>query len=306
MRSHRSLLVRRTRGFTLIELLVVVAIIALLLSILLPSLEGARAQARQVVCLSNLHAQGHAAYLYAEDNAGWVGRGIMGFNSGYEINIYATTVLKYLGYNKDPRALWRGVVPGAVPSPRHQARLRRALRNYGEQLQCPDFPDDAHVPDSLEGRTTGNEVLDTSMLDYVASAFPIPTTLAMIDFDVPGGGRPDDGAFNPEYRVPDYIDDGKLDDVSKAVNPARIIYVTEAHANLRWDEFRYHHIFLTSQLPFGSLPRIAADQRHPGGITALFFDAHAQVMPLQSVDVGWPNSLGLRLRWFTIVPEGYE
>ena len=54
-------------GFTLIELLVVVAIIALLLGILLPSLSRARAKSRAVVCVSNIKQLAHAFFLYAED-----------------------------------------------------------------------------------------------------------------------------------------------------------------------------------------------------------------------------------------------
>lgn len=62
---------RRRKGFTLIELLVVVSIIALLVSILLPSLQGARGQAQRVVCANSLHQLGLLCTYYAEDWNGY-------------------------------------------------------------------------------------------------------------------------------------------------------------------------------------------------------------------------------------------
>lgn len=53
-------------AFTLIELLVVVAIIALLVAILLPSLQAARMQSKGAVCLSNLHQVSVATSYYVE------------------------------------------------------------------------------------------------------------------------------------------------------------------------------------------------------------------------------------------------
>jgi len=56
----------------LIELLVVIAIIALLVAILLPSLESARRQAKQNVCLSNLKSIATSSRVYeADDENGW-------------------------------------------------------------------------------------------------------------------------------------------------------------------------------------------------------------------------------------------
>src|SRR5437867_1612324 len=58
---------RRNSGFTLIELLVVIAIIAILASLLLPTLARARDKGKTARCTSNLRQLGMAAMLYDED-----------------------------------------------------------------------------------------------------------------------------------------------------------------------------------------------------------------------------------------------
>lgn len=61
---------RHTRGFTLIELLVVISIIALLISILMPSLSRAREQAKGVHCLARLKEFGNAFAAYENTSNG--------------------------------------------------------------------------------------------------------------------------------------------------------------------------------------------------------------------------------------------
>lgn len=58
----------RNKGFTLVELLVVIAVIALLLSILLPSLRRAKNISRRVVCISNIRQMCVAVRTYLINN----------------------------------------------------------------------------------------------------------------------------------------------------------------------------------------------------------------------------------------------
>jgi prepilin-type N-terminal cleavage/methylation domain-containing protein/prepilin-type processing-associated H-X9-DG protein len=60
----------RKKGFTLIELLVVIAIIALLMAILLPTLQRVRRQAKAAACQGNLRQWATTVALFVEDNEG--------------------------------------------------------------------------------------------------------------------------------------------------------------------------------------------------------------------------------------------
>ncbi len=82
------------RAFTLIELLVVISIIAVLMGILLPSLNRAREAAKRTMCLSNQRTVAVAMSSYAADNNGKL----------------------FVRYDKtDATVLWKNAVPYSWP-----------------------------------------------------------------------------------------------------------------------------------------------------------------------------------------------
>lgn len=89
-------------GFTLVELLVVIGIIALLISILLPSLNRARQAAITVQCASNLRQHGQAYFMYANENKGslpnYADSGDVYLPLDWQTNrLYTQIMAKYVG-----------------------------------------------------------------------------------------------------------------------------------------------------------------------------------------------------------------
>ena len=95
-------------GFTLIELLVVISIISLLVGILLPALSAARAQGRQMVCLSNVRLLATSALMYAQDDK--LGRWVP-FITGIDRKILLAPYTNSGTSNADPTGMQIWVCP---------------------------------------------------------------------------------------------------------------------------------------------------------------------------------------------------
>jgi prepilin-type N-terminal cleavage/methylation domain-containing protein/prepilin-type processing-associated H-X9-DG protein len=128
--AKKEAVVKRKLGFTLIELLVVVAIIALLVAILLPSLGKARERARTVRCLANLKAFALGVSVYANTSNDFCPPSATGAGA-VEYTYYP---LMAAGAIINPNIPDNGFTPSATGAGYPAMSLRSVF-------MCPDTPD---------------------------------------------------------------------------------------------------------------------------------------------------------------------
>ena len=127
----------RLGAFTLVELLVVIGIIAVLMSILLPSLSKARNQAMAVKCASNLRQLHQFSMMFAQDNKGRLPRPpLTGDNPNRVVGgvrseeVCAWTIDRGGVANLQFGALWR-----YIPGKDTRQKLILCPNDYGEKTQ---------------------------------------------------------------------------------------------------------------------------------------------------------------------------
>jgi len=232
---HRNGIPRK--AFTLIELLVVVAIIALLISILLPSLSRAREQARSVVCLAHERGMGQGMQMYCSENKDW----LPGPNtSGYWLSMdglsFNGSTYSYTAKNEriEPTQNqdWISPTMGRILTlPKNS--IDRMMAIFNNDLRCPS--NTRKYDGEYTGSSSGTKVpVDAKNLNY--SSYAAVLTFHGL-FGLQGPGKPisqmGPNGTNWPFRIPTELDDpvyGPASYMFKLGNvgpPANKVYVCE-------------------------------------------------------------------------------
>lgn len=168
------------RGFTLIELLVVVAILALLISVLLPALQSARRKARVIQCLSHLRGLEQAHWLYMTENDGW----------------FVNVGLAHGGYPGEETAAWIHTLEAAYGNP---LLARSPLDDSPHWGPYPSGEPVPGIPPAIRRRTSYgiNNFLTDPSQNGLNPYGPPPPNVSSADW--PGG---DGKAYVRLARVP--------------------------------------------------------------------------------------------------------
>ncbi len=246
------------RAFTLIELLVVVAMIAVLIGILVPSLARARQQAYQVKCAAHLRGIGQGIFYYALDSSN--GNGYLP-QLGVQSHLY-------------PGAYWPTQILPYVKIKRSKVGSRDAF------LRCPT--DEAPTYRFITGPRAGQAatVSDKQLADTGRPGDPSGSGTRR------RGGSPSVAppaaaqGLGPMIEPVSYAGS---DDTLQAVmwpgqgaeSPRKISEIRRPHCQVLVTE-DFNHAHENGAFGWGHFNPVTATRRHYGGTNWLFADGHVQ------------------------------
>jgi len=223
----------RRRGFTLIELLVVVAIIALLISILLPSLARARESARIAVCQTRMRSWGQGFQAYASTYDGMLPFDSASANAGVD-----GTTTKAMGQWANSTMWFNGVgqfAAGIAYCDLQAGSGKLPMQGAGSAFVCPSSEDAAAGDPTKDSVVNGYFVTtgwisDTTGTTWTSEQRPMLLSYGMnakirnIDYDYHGTTPPGTRSKSMDVRKLARLEPGGLSVLlaEKRINPAEL------------------------------------------------------------------------------------